>query len=204
MSKAITRTGEAEITLRMGGQRALLIVETGSRAATHGLLSYFAGAPCQVRPIAVGPVVACAAWVPEGIPSPLDAMAEHLRSRYPLSICEPGFTPSMYRVALQLARDAEGEVRPLPACDSCGAPEPFPTTLRLAEGEHHREIHFCHACLKGLHPETPLAFCRGLLERTGELAEWREAYLEEPRQEPGTIRCRLVLDAEPAGALAGV
>lgn len=149
MDTPVGTGAEVEMVLRGGGQRALFIVEVGDLARGRHLLAYFDKMPCEVRPIAVGPVVVCAARVEEGAASPFDRMAEYLRDRYPLSICEPGFSPSMYRVALQLARDSEGELRPLDRCSVCGAADPFPTTLVLREAADEAQASFCTGCVGG-------------------------------------------------------
>lgn len=169
-----------ELILRSGGERAFFIVEVGDLARAKRLLAYFDGMACEVRPIAIGPVVVCAAWVDQPRSGTFDGMAEHLRDRYPLSICEPGFSPSMYRVALQLARDSEGDLRPLECCSVCGAPDPFPTTLSLqGDGEEERFL-FCQGCV-GEETEAPETAARLLLDKAAERSTaWRDIELGPP------------------------
>jgi hypothetical protein len=173
-------TTEGELVFRGGGERALFIVEAGDLARAKRLLAYFDGMACEVRPIAVGPVVVCAAWVEQPGSGTFESMAEHLRDGYSLSICEPGFSPSMYRVALQLARDTEGELRPLECCSVCGAPDPFPTTLSLRVGGEEARFLFCQSC-SGAVMDAPDAVARLLLGKAAERSpEWRDVELGPP------------------------
>ena len=199
MGTCTEEIAELEVHLRHQGERALFIAETGTRAAARELTGYFAAMPCETRLIAIGPVVVCAARVREGEPSPFDAMAQHLRDRYALSICEPGFTPSMYRVALQLARDSEGEVHPLGCCALCGAVDPFPTLLRVVAGASLLAAEVCQACVRATGEESGAAICRRLLAKLGEpFAAWQDVPLAGPRE--GEVWWATV--ARPALALA--
>ena len=186
---------EVEITLRRGGERAFFIVETASRARTQDLAAHLAGRDCETRFITTGPVAAWAARVRDGAADSLASISEYLRGRYTLSICEPGFTASMYRVALQLARDAEGQVHPVEPCTACEAPEPFPTLLRLQMGERVLIARLCDACLPPVDSPSPEDLCRGILGRSGgTFSEWQDAPLGPAMETPGGWRFRVECD----------
>jgi len=109
----------------------------------------------------------------------------------------------MYRVALQLARDAEAEVRPLDRCCLCGAPEPFPTRIDVRDGGEPRAASFCVSCVNGAGAEDPEALCRILMRRAGgPLAAWSSMPGDEPCREGDTWRLRLRGKATAAAVMA--
>lgn len=201
METLCRQCAEVEVHFRHEGERAFFIVEVGNRLAARELADYLAAMPGETRLIALGPVVACAARVPPGVASPFAAMAEHLRDRYSLSICEPGFTPSLYRVALQLARDSEGELHPVEMCSVCGAPDPFPTTLRVSVGDSPACAAVCERCVRESAGSDAAEWTRRLLGRLGgHFARWQAAHLDG-RQDGAVWRFQATLaEAVPARA----
>lgn len=205
MSTFCETTAEVELIVRRGGKRGLFIVEVGSRARAIDLLEYLAAAGCETLPIVMGPLVACAVWVREGVDGLFERVAEHLRDHYALSIWEPGFTASMYRVALQLARDAEAESIPIDRCAVCGAPDPFPTILRVRSAEECWSICCCEECLAEIGATSSHHICHALLRQRDANAPWRRMLLSQPRREGDALhfQARLVPEAYAGRLRAG-
>ncbi|HEX2998920.1 MAG TPA: hypothetical protein VHR86_01610 [Armatimonadota bacterium] len=189
-----------EVVMRGEGQRALFVAETGSRARTAELLAYFRAQVLEVQPLVLGPVLACAVRVADENAELLPKLAEHLRQRYAFSLCEPGFTESLCRVAQHLARESEGELFPVERCCGCGAPEPFPSILRLTVEKRQWIARFCPQCIGDVAAD-PIEECRKLIQRAGgAFAPWQDAVLRWDGREGDCLRFAVLTAPEVAAA----
>ncbi|HEX2999800.1 MAG TPA: hypothetical protein VHR86_06145 [Armatimonadota bacterium] len=168
MASSVKTAGQLELCLRVGGQRALTIVETGSHLRSIRLAEHLRAAGWEPRPIVVGLVAVYAVRDSgEGVAS-LENLETDLKNRYRLAICEPGFSDSLYRVAQELAETAEGEFTPVEKCVVCGELDPFPTILSAvnAEGETV-SAPYCARCVAANESNTYGRLCRALLTAGG-------------------------------------
>lgn len=168
MASAIKPAAQLELCLRVGGQRAFVIAETGSRLRSRRLAEHLRAAGWEPRPIAVGPVAVYAARDASGGVASLEELGAQLKRRYRLAICEPGFSESLYRVAKELAETAEAEFTPVEKCAVCGQPDPFPTVLSAMDAAGDIvSAPYCAHCVAASEANTYGRLCRSLLTAAG-------------------------------------
>lgn len=168
MASSTKAAAQLELCLRVGGQRAFVIAETGSRLRSLRLAQHLRNAGWDPRPIAIGQVAVYAVRDPgEGLAS-LEQLEASLKRRYSMAVCEPGFSESLYRVAKELAQSAEAEFTPVEKCVACGQPDPFPTVLSAVDASGEIvSAPFCARCVSASEASTYGRLCRALLTAGG-------------------------------------
>lgn len=167
MASSVKTAAQLELMLRVGGQRALVIAETGGHLRSRRLAQHLCAAGWDARAIAIGQVAIYAVRnLGEG--ASIDALAAQLKRRYPMAVCEPGFSDSLYSVAQELATAVEAEFSPVEQCVVCGQLDPFPTILSAygPSGEVTRAP-YCARCVAASEASTYGRLCHALLTAAG-------------------------------------
>ncbi|MDH7568269.1 MAG: hypothetical protein QHJ73_01615, partial [Armatimonadota bacterium] len=147
MASSTKCAAQIELDLRVAGQRALVIAETGDSVRAEDLARFLRQTGWEVRTIVAGVVGVFAIRAEEGA-APLEEVERGLKRRYRMVVCEPGFSDSLYRVARELAETAEAEFIPVEKCVVCGQPDPFPTVLSAFAPTGHRvSAPYCAHCV---------------------------------------------------------
>ena len=100
-------------------------------------------------------------------PTLLDAVDDILRARYAFVVTQRSFDEVIYRIVQDLARDTKSTLLEMPACNICGEPEPFPTTIvSLSDegGSVRVSRSYCSTCSAGAARTSSKDFIRGLLD----------------------------------------
>lgn len=190
MASSAKAAAQLELCLRVAGQRAFVIAETGSRLRSRRLAQHLRAAGWEPRAIAIGQVAVYAVRSSgEGLASLADLEGQ-LKRRYRMVVCEPGFSEGLYQVARELAETAEAEFVPVEQCVICGQPDPFPTVLAAVtpEGEMVRAP-YCAQCVSASEASTYGRLCRSLLEAAGNVfGALRDVPLGRARRK-GAVLC---------------
>ena len=151
------------------GMRAVYLVETRSDAEANEVHTLFAdlGSEARVRRLCDGRLVSYAVQARGSDPTLLDAVDDILRARYAFVVTQRSFDEVIYRIVQELARDTESTLLEMPACNICGKPEPFPTTvvsMSDEDGSLRVSRGYCATCSAGAARPSSKDFILGLLD----------------------------------------
>ncbi len=190
MASSVQASAQLELCLRVAGQRAFVIAETGSRLRSRRLAQHLRAAGWDARAIVTGQVAVYAIrdTVEDG--AGLAALEAQLKRRYRMAVCEPGFSEGLYRVAQELAETAEAEFEPVDHCVICGQPDPFPTVLSAVTPDGRvRSAPYCSHCVASSEASTYGRLCRSLLAAAGHVfGSLQDAPLGRARRKGAVLR----------------
>jgi len=149
-----------------GGTVAVYLVETGSEDQIRALRDLFEEMEphINVTQLSRGRLVSYA--VQTNDPTLLDELETMLKDTFPFVVMQRSFDPVIYRVVKELCVGTGSRLLPVPHCNICGKPSPFPdTVIRLIDerGDTVTCRSYCATCTAGLAARTNKDFVLSLL-----------------------------------------
>ncbi len=131
MPVAVEAVSEIWLKPRPAGLRAVFLVETRSRADRREVEELFREltAHVEVRQLSQGRLMSYIVQAGEAGLRILDTIEDVLRESFEFVAVHRSFEPGVLRMVRDLCRDTKSKLIPIPRCNICGKPEPFPRTV---------------------------------------------------------------------------
>jgi hypothetical protein len=160
----------------------------------------------QIRQLTRGKMMSYAVQVQGVDGSMLNELEALLKNKYVFVVMHRSFDPVIYRVVRELASDTGSKLLPIPHCNICGKPEPFPeVVINLAdqEGETLSSRTYCSTCTAGSTAKSTKDFVISLLaaDQT-EFSSLSKEQLVRSRTRKQSIRYKVKLGADGQCAVA--
>jgi hypothetical protein len=121
------------------GLRAVYLVETQSEQQAKELSRHFGDFASALKSyqLSKGKLVSYAVQLRGQDSSILDEIESFLKQNFEFVILHRAFDALIYDIVRELCKDSGSTLAPVPKCDICGKPEPFPeTTIRFLDKEN--------------------------------------------------------------------
>jgi len=150
------------------GAVAVYLVEAASEEESRSLGGFFGEltACVTVAQLSRGRLTSYAVQTHDPDPSVLDDIERALGSSYALVTAQRSFDSVIYGIITELSSTTGSKLLPIPHCNICGRPEPFPDTLITLEDASGRAVmsrSYCGRCAAGLVARTNKGFILSLL-----------------------------------------
>ncbi|MBI2843945.1 MAG: hypothetical protein HYX78_11145 [Armatimonadetes bacterium] len=161
------------------GTVAVYLVETRDEEETQSLRNLFEELEphISVAQLSRGRLVTYAVRTTDADPSVLDEIEHALKSNYQFVVMQRSFDSVIHRVIKDLCSETGTRLLPIPRCNICSKPDPFPhITITLGDegGEPVMSRSYCRTCAASLAAGTNKDFVLSLLSADrhdfGELA----------------------------------
>lgn len=136
------------------GANVVYLVDTRNDDESNELARLFdeLKASLQIRQLTRGKLMSYAVQVSGVDASLLSELEGVLKGNYGFVVTHRSFDPVIYRVVRELAADTGSKLLPIPHCNICGKPEPFPEVvinLSDSDGETLSSRTYCSTCTAG-------------------------------------------------------
>jgi hypothetical protein len=121
------------------GLRAVYLVETQNEQEAKELARQFGdfSPALQSFQLSKGKLVSFAVQLREQNPTLFDEIETFLKQNFGFVILHRSFDALIYDIVRELCKDSGSSLLPIPKCDICGKPEPFPeTTISFLDKEN--------------------------------------------------------------------
>jgi hypothetical protein len=150
------------------GTHAVYLVETRTDEETREISTLFEElqSSMQIRQLTRGKLMSFAVQIMGADASLLNELEGVLKGKFGFVVTHRSFDPVIYRVVKELAADTGSKLLPIPHCNICGKPEPFPeVVINLADsdGETLSSRSYCSTCTAGFTARNTKDFVISLL-----------------------------------------
>lgn len=121
------------------GLRAVYLVETQNESEAADLSRLFGdfSPALQSTQLSTGKLVSYAVQLRDQDQSLFDEIEEFLKQNFGFVMLHRSFDGLIYDIVRELCKDSGSSLLPIPKCDICGKPEPFPeTTISFLDKEN--------------------------------------------------------------------
>lgn len=151
------------------GLRAVYLVETQNEDEAAELGKLFGDFAPAIRSckLSTGKLVSYVVQLDSGDQSLLQEIESFLKQNFGFVIMHRSFDSLIYDIVRDLAKDSGSSLLPIPKCDICGKPEPFPeTTISLLDKENVQLATrlYCTTCTAESARRNNKEFVKALLE----------------------------------------
>lgn len=184
------------------GLRAVYLVETQDERAGADLSKFFAdfGTALQAVQLSGGKLVSYAVQLHDQDQSLLDEIERFLKTNFGFVILHRSFDQLIYDIVRDLCKDSGSSLMPIPKCDICGRPEPFPeTVVSLLDKKNSRLATrmYCATCTAESSGRNNKEFVMSLFEADrGDLGILSHMDLVRSRSSKKHVAFRIKSDAE--------
>lgn len=168
MPVAVEAVSEIRLRPRPAGLRAVFLVETRGRADRREIEELFRElqAHVEVRQLSRGRLMSYVVQVGDAGLRILDTIEDVLRESFQFVAVHRSFEPGILRSIRDLCRDTKSKMLPVPKCNICGKPEPFPkTVVSIGNGDRKPPVDrgYCARCSAEADVSSNKAFIKVLL-----------------------------------------
>lgn len=184
------------------GLRAVYLVETRDEHETAQLSRLFGDfAPVlDVVQLSSGKLVSYAIQLQDQNQSLFEEIEAFLKKNFGFVILHRSFDRLIYDIVRDLCKDSGSELRPIPKCDICGKPEPFPETVVSLLDKQSASLAtrmYCATCTAESAGRNNKEFVMSLLEADrGDLSTLSHMCLVRSRSSKKHVAFRIKSDAE--------
>jgi hypothetical protein len=184
------------------GLCAVYLVETQSPEEAMDLSGLFEqfGPMLDTLPLSTGKLTTYAVKLVRQDQRILEEIEGLLKKSFGFVILHRSFDQPIYDIVGELCKDSGSRLLPIPACDICGRPEPFPRT-KISFLDEDREVLasriYCSTCTTEYMGHSSKEFVISLLEADkGDFGPFTNVHLVRNRSSKKHLAFRIKADAE--------
>lgn len=150
------------------GTSAVYLVETRSEDEAREIAKLFQDLKLnmEVRQLARGKLMSFVVQTRGADCNVLSDLEKELKNSFGFVVMQRSFDALIYRIVKELAADTGSKLLPIPHCNICGKPEPFPEVvinLSGSDGETLASRNYCSTCTAGTAAKSNKDFVISLL-----------------------------------------
>lgn len=190
------------------GLRAVYLVETQNEREAEDLSKLFDDFAPALESIQLssGKLVSYAVQLRSHDQTLLEEVETFLKRNFGFVVLHRSFDLLIYDIVRELCKDSGSALLPIPKCDICGKPDPFPeTVVRLLDKQntHLATRTYCTTCTAESAGRNNKEFVMALLEADrGGLGVFRHMNLVRSRSSKKRVAFRIKSDAEQQFAIS--